>query len=144
MAVSKSRQSRVRVLVVDDDEDMRALISELLALHFDVETAADVVDAEAKLADAAGRGIEYDVVITDYVMDGESGLALLSRLSTLQCDAAGLRLTAYSSLDIADEVDEAGRPPVLSKPFSSDTLIRRTAEIGASARARRIARRSAA
>ena len=65
-----------RILVVDDDADLRRLIGEFLRGHgLEVDEARDAREMDARLAD--GR---YDLVILDLMMPGEDGLSVLRRL----------------------------------------------------------------
>jgi two-component system OmpR family response regulator len=65
-----------RILVVDDDGDLRQLVSDfLIANGLDVESAANGAEMDARLA--AG---EFDLVILDLMMPGEDGLSILRRL----------------------------------------------------------------
>ena len=65
-----------RILVVDDDADLRRLVGEFLRSHgLDVEVARDARDMDAKLAEA-----RYDLIILDLMMPGEDGLSVLRRL----------------------------------------------------------------
>lgn len=66
-----------RILVVDDDEPIRRLVSNSLLRHgYETAVAADVAEAEALLA--ARR---FDVVILDVMMPGEDGLSFCRRLA---------------------------------------------------------------
>ena len=65
-----------RILVVDDDADLRGLVADFLRANgLDVETAANGVEMDAKLAAA-----RFDLVILDLMMPGENGLSILRRL----------------------------------------------------------------
>lgn len=66
-----------RILVVDDDEPIRRLISNSLKRHgYEAGVAANVAEAEAMLA-----VYRFDVVILDVMMPGEDGLSFCRRLS---------------------------------------------------------------
>lgn len=65
-----------RILVVDDDADLRRLVGEFLRSHgLEVEVARDAREMDARLA--ASR---YDLIILDLMMPGEDGLSVLRRL----------------------------------------------------------------
>ena len=65
-----------RILVVDDDADLRALIADFLGANgLVVETASGGLEMDARLA--AGR---FDLIVLDLMMPGEDGLAILRRL----------------------------------------------------------------
>ena len=65
--------TKPHILVVDDEADLRRLIVEHLTLEgFDVESASSAEDAAEKMTRTA-----YDVVVTDLVLPGKSGVDLL-------------------------------------------------------------------
>ncbi|GAF87200.1 unnamed protein product, partial [marine sediment metagenome] len=64
------------VLVVDDDQKIRDLLARYLVEHgFRVTTAADAQSARSGM-----RGLEFDVILLDVMMPGESGLDLAREL----------------------------------------------------------------
>ncbi|MFO6446168.1 response regulator [Erythrobacter sp. NE805] len=66
-----------RILVVDDDEAIRRLVSASLTRHgYEASAAADVAEAERMLAARS-----YDVVILDVMMPGEDGLSFCRRIA---------------------------------------------------------------
>ena len=85
------------VLVVEDEEIMRAILRQLLAdAGFDVFTADS---AETALEVFVANPI--DVVLTDIKMAGQTGLDLLDRIKDLDEEAAVVVMTAFSSVDTA-------------------------------------------
>ena len=62
-----------RILVVDDEPDLRALLADYLGMQgYAVRTAADAVELDARLAEGPA-----DVIVLDINMPGENGLAAL-------------------------------------------------------------------
>jgi signal transduction histidine kinase/ActR/RegA family two-component response regulator len=122
------------VLVVDDNADMRAYLSRLLAPSWVVRTASDGAQA---LADAAGH--RPDVVLTDVMMPGLDGFALLK---ALRADPATrtvpvVMLTARAGQEAAVEGFDAGVDDYLPKPFESAELLGRLRAVLERARGRR-------
>lgn len=108
------------VLVVDDDERLRALIARYLNEHgFVVATAADAADARAKLASLA-----FDVIVLDLMMPGEHGLdfAVACRLER---PTPILMLTAMGEPDDRIAGLERGADDYLVKPFEPRELLLR-------------------
>ena len=71
-----STETTPRILVVDDDADLRALVSEFLGANgMEVASAAD--GAQMDIAMASRR---FDLVVLDLMMPGEDGLSILRRL----------------------------------------------------------------
>jgi len=110
-----------RVLVVEDEPLVRAAIERALRLAgFFVESASDAKDAIAR----AERGAPFDVVVTDVVMPGQGGPALVRALRALRPELPALFITGYAEGDILPADDTAARSAVLEKPFVPDTLVR--------------------
>ena len=113
---------RVRILVVDDNADMREYVARLLAAQYDVTTASDGLDALAQVAVTPP-----DLVITDVMMPGLDGFGLLEKL---QSDPATMgvpviMLSARAGDDGTIEGLEAGADDYLVKPFSARELLAR-------------------
>jgi signal transduction histidine kinase/ActR/RegA family two-component response regulator len=113
-----------RVLLVDDDEDTRRVLSALLeAQGAKTQTAASVADARRLLADTTP-----DVIITDIAMPGEDGYALLrfcrEHASPQKRNLTVLALTAYAGEQARERILLAGFNGFLSKPFDPAAVSR--------------------
>jgi len=113
---------QARVLVVDDDPDMRAYLRQLLGRHWAVELYPDGMSALA-----AALANPPDLVLTDVMMPELGGLDLLHRLRS---DARTAHLpvivvSARASSQAMIEGLRAGADDYLLKPFSSQELITR-------------------
>jgi two-component system phosphate regulon response regulator OmpR len=108
------------LLVVDDDNRIRDLLSRFLGSHgFRVTAAADAADARRQIA-----GMAFDLLIVDVMMPGESGLELtLSLRQTM--DVPILMLTARSETQDRIEGLELGADDYLPKPFEPRELLLR-------------------
>ena len=108
------------LLIVDDDRRIRALLSRFLTERsFRVSTAADAAGARKILG-----GLDFDLLVIDVMMPGESGLDLVRSLSPTR-DTPILMLTARSETE--DRIDglEAGADDYLTKPFDPRELLLR-------------------
>ncbi len=112
----------MRVLVVDDDEEIRIALRRALAL--DGHDAVLEGDAEAALARLRGSEA-FDVVVLDRGLPGVDGLEACRRIRDAELDVAVLMLTALGS--VRDRVDglDAGADDYLVKPFDIDELLAR-------------------
>ncbi len=129
------RGSRRRVLLADDNTDLRDYISRLLMDHdYDVESAAD---GEAALA--ALRARRPDLLITDVMMPRLDGFELLRavREDGALCDLPIIMLSARAGDDAKVEGLDAGADDYLTKPFSARELLARVATNISLARLRR-------
>ena len=117
-----SRLKRVKVLVVEDDADARALIARILS---DVGAqVSEVPDADA--ATLHIRNSVPDVLISDIGMARLDGYQMLRNLRAAGFDAARLpaiALTAFSRLQDRDDALEAGFQAHLAKPVRAEALI---------------------
>ncbi|TCP09060.1 sigma-54-dependent transcriptional regulator [Caldimonas thermodepolymerans] len=104
--------SHYSLLVVDDEPDLRTLYElTLLREGYDVETAATVEDAWARLKDRT-----YSAVITDMRLPDGTGLDLLRRLEEAGRREKTIMITAFGSPENAVEALKAGAYDYLTKP----------------------------
>jgi signal transduction histidine kinase/CheY-like chemotaxis protein len=122
------------VLVVDDNADMRAYLTRLLAPSWTVRTASD---GEAALHDVAR--VRPDVVLTDVMMPGLDGFGLLRALRADPGTRAlpVVMLTARAGQEAAVEGFDAGVDDYLPKPFESAELLGRLRAVLERSRGRR-------
>ena len=104
--------SPLRLLVVDDEPDLRTLYELTLVREgYDVESAGSVDDAWALL-----EGGQFNLVITDMRMPDGTGLDLLRRLEEAGRRERAIVITAYGSAENAVEALKAGAYDYLTKP----------------------------
>lgn len=128
--ISASLATPARILVVEDEAEVRELIAMLLeSAGFEVVEASTGMAAAALLEDAA----PFDALVTDCAMPGMSGDELARVAQASWPGLPVLMITGYA--DIA----QVGRVPaaveVLHKPFRVEELIQRVAAMLAAARA---------
>lgn len=112
------------VLVVDDDQKIRDLLARYLVEHgFRVTTAADAESARSGM-----RGLEFDVILLDVMMPGESGLDLARELKATR-PVPICMLTARAEPEHRIEGLEAGVDDYLPKPFEPRELLLRVRNI---------------
>jgi two-component system, NtrC family, response regulator AtoC len=108
-----------RILVVDDEENIRLVLRTLLKKHgFDVEVA-DSGEAALALVDA----FDPDVILTDVRMPRMGGLDMLATLKAKQHPATVIVMSAYGNVDLAIEAMKAGAYDYVSKPFKPDEVV---------------------
>lgn len=115
------RSARPRILVVDDEPEIRDfVIRALMADGYGVDSAADGSEALRRVAE---RG--YSLIILDLVMPGTDGHTMLSQLSSDRSDLPVLVLSCVS--DVATKVDclDLGAHDYLTKPFALAELLAR-------------------
>jgi DNA-binding NtrC family response regulator len=107
-----------RVLVVDDDAQMNALLRDRLVHRgLDVETACGADEALERLAVD-----HFDAVVTDVRMRGRSGIELCERVAADRPSVPVVVITAFGSLETAVAAIRAGAHDFLAKPFEIEEL----------------------
>ena len=112
------------ILVVDDDQKIRALLGRFLASNgFRVTEASDAASARSYM-----RGLAFDLVLLDVMMPGESGLSLARDLKATR-PVPICMLTALT--DAEDRISglETGVDDYVSKPFEPRELLLRIKNI---------------
>lgn len=111
-----------RVLLVDDNADMRGYLTRLLSVYWEVETAGDGLSA----LEAARRRVP-DLVLTDVMMPGMNGFELLRALREEPGSSRVpvVMLSARAGGEPVIEGLDAGADDYLVKPFTARELIAR-------------------
>ena len=108
------------LLVVDDDTRIRNLLKQYLTENgFRITVAGNASEARRQLA-----GLDFDLIVLDIMMPGETGVELTQSLRT-EKSVPILMLTALSETDSRVAGLEAGADDYLSKPFDPRELILR-------------------
>lgn len=108
-----------RVLVVDDEAHVRAMISATLERQgYFVQMAASGREA----LDAMEQG-SFDLVLTDIVMQDINGIALLERMHTKQPSLPVVMVTAIHDISVAIDSMRRGAYDYLLKPFEREHLL---------------------
>lgn len=116
-----------RILVVDDNENARRVMLDLLR-ELDVQAQAEPSAASgiAALKQATAQGQPYDLVLMDWKMPGMDGVEACRRIHDLGLDGRGLRqvmVTAYGRQDLPPDLEEIGVSDVLFKPVTASALV---------------------
>ena len=119
MSTDHAIDSRIQVVLIDDDPHLRGALSQTLDL-----AGLHVL----ALADAKGLAsrIERDwpgVVVSDIRMPGIDGLELLTQLHTQDPELPVLLMTGHGDVPLAVQAMRAGAYDFLEKPFSSDAML---------------------
>jgi len=108
----------IKLLIVDDDDDLRQDLAQLFRKQGHEVTAA--VSGEDALDKAAHA--RFDVALLDLHLPGISGIDLLAQLKEQQPELEALMLTAHSSIESAVEAMRKGAYDYLTKPFRTADL----------------------
>ena len=115
---SPTLRNPARIVVVDDEQDMRASISQWLSLSgFAPETYASAEEALGALnPDFAG------IVVTDIRMPGMDGMAFLKRLMGMDASLPVILITGHGDVPMAVEAMRLGAYDFLEKPFDPERM----------------------
>ena len=116
---SLARGARVaRVLVVDDEENLRELMElTLVGMGLDVDVAADLAQARRLVMEQ-----KYALCLTDMRLPDGNGLELVSLITSRSPDTPVAVITAYGSAENAVAALKAGAFDYLAKPVGLDAL----------------------
>ena len=111
--------SQERVLIVDDEEQMRDLLAKVLEKNgFQVAAAGDGAQALALLEKEP-----VDLVVTDVRMPGLGGMEALKAIKELNPDIIVIIMTAFGSIDQAVQAVKEGAYDYINKPFKIDEML---------------------
>jgi DNA-binding NtrC family response regulator len=109
-----------RILVVDDQSDVRAMIAIVLRVnHFEIVEAAN--------ATAALKAIEnssFDLAIVDIFLQGTSGVDLIGMIRERLPNLPVVAISGMTTLDFVTETPELADVVCLQKPFRPNDLVR--------------------
>ncbi len=109
-----------RILAVDDELDMLALLKMIVEGYSDhqVTTTNNPLEAAELLEKDS-----FDLILTDLKMPGLDGMELLARAKQRDEDALVLVITAYGSLESAEEAMAKGAFDFITKPFRKEQIL---------------------
>ncbi len=109
-----------RILAVDDELDMLALLKMIIEGYSDHQVTATNNPLEAvELMEKE----PFDLILTDLKMPGLDGMELLGRAKQLDEEALVLVITAYGSLESAEEAMAKGAFDYITKPFRKEQIL---------------------
>lgn len=119
--------TELKLLIVDDDKDIRGVIGVLMQMDgHDISLASNYNEALAMIeGEACGEacGEPYDLVITDYRMPRMHGLYLLEMIKDINPDIPVIIVTAYQTDEMKKEAKRKGVDMLLTKPFEYSDLL---------------------
>ena len=108
-----------RILIVDDEESFRHMLSVILKREgFEVETASDGQEALHKVKENT-----YNQILCDIRMPRMDGLDFLREIQKAGIDATLIMMSAYGTVDTAIDAMKLGAYDYISKPFKPDEIV---------------------
>src|SRR4030043_258502 len=108
-----------RILIIDDEENFRHLLSVILVKEgYEVETASNGEEGLQKALSSP-----FDQILCDIRMAGMEGLEFLKEVKKTEVEATIIVMSAYGTVDIAIEAMKLGAYDYISKPFKPDEIL---------------------
>ena len=114
-----SESPRARILIVDDEEDIREGLETLLNLeNYRVDQAVNANEGLARLENTS-----FDLVLLDLMLPDKSGIDFLKEFRQRDTTTPVFLITAYGSLDVAVQALKNGANDYFSKPWDNEKLL---------------------
>ena len=111
----------ISILVVDDEESLRLTFQLFLQRqgYDQVVTASSFEEALAAVSEHT-----FDLIISDIVLEGTSGIDLLRRIREMGVECPVVMVTGYPNVETASEAVRLGAFDYISKPVDKETLLK--------------------
>ncbi len=111
--------SEKRLLIIDDEENMRHMLKAMLGRHNYKVTTAD----NGKTALQVVRSHSFDFILCDVRMPEMDGLEFLAAAKEYITSSTIIMMSAFGNVDLALEAMKAGAYDFISKPFKADEVL---------------------
>jgi DNA-binding NtrC family response regulator len=110
---------KARILVIDDETEIRESLDALLSLEgYSVEMAQNATEGLKRLENAS-----YDLVLLDLMMPDRSGMEVLKEVRERDPETPIFMITAYGSVEVAVDALKSGANDYFSKPWDNEKLL---------------------
>jgi DNA-binding NtrC family response regulator len=109
-----------RILVVDDEPNMLRLLKTILMdrTGYEVATTNNPLEVSKLLQDQS-----YDLVVADLKMPLVDGIDLIDIIKKINVDLPIIIITAYGTIETAEEAIQKGAYDFITKPFRKETIL---------------------
>jgi len=112
-------RKKIKILIVDDEESARFLMSDILGDDYDVKEAHNVSTALKIFED-----FNPQIIISDIKMPGEDGISLLGKIKVISPGTYVILVTGHGDKRIAIDALKGGAFDFLEKPYESAELLK--------------------
>jgi diguanylate cyclase (GGDEF)-like protein len=113
-------KAKAKILVVDDDPNLRKTLSDILRIKgYDTAAAANGAEAIAEVERGA-----FSLALIDLMLPDMQGLEVMARIKAISPLTEAIILTGHASMDTAIEATKQGAYSYLLKPYQMDDLLR--------------------
>jgi DNA-binding NtrC family response regulator len=112
--------AKPRILIIDDEADIRESLETLLTLEgkFTVDLAVNATEGLRKMETGS-----YDLVLLDLMMPDKSGMEVLDEIRPRDPETPIFMITAYGSIEVAVQALKHGANDYFSKPWDNEKLL---------------------
>ena len=109
-----------RILVVDDEPNMLRLLKTILMdkTGYEVTTTNNPLEVSKLLQEG-----QYDLVVTDLKMPLVDGIDLIGIVKNIDATMPSIVITAYGTIETAEEAIQKGAYDFITKPFRKETIL---------------------
>ncbi len=108
-----------RLLIVDDESDLRTLLGEILGMEgYEIVTASDGEEAIEILGTES-----FNAVLLDILMPNKDGFEVLKHITKNHPRTKSIMLTGYADLKSAVEAKRLGAAEFITKPYKLQTVL---------------------
>ena len=107
----------IKILIIDDEPNVLSVLDSLLSPSHECKTAGSAIEALEYLKEES-----YDLVLSDIMMPGMTGLELLPKIKALRPKVPVIMITAYGDSDTKRRALEGGAQALLTKPIDFAAL----------------------
>ena len=111
---------KARILVCDDEKNLRRAIRLILGDNYELAFAEDGEQALEQFR----SGPPFDLILLDIKMPKKDGLEVLTEVMAVKSPPRVLMLTAYQSLELAQRATKSGALDYVTKPFERAALLK--------------------
>ncbi len=118
LSMNRNADKNIHILIVEDEKNVGDLLGEILAADDrSIKVSYDGAGAIREL-----KRKKYDLVVTDIMLPGATGMDVLREAKTLYPHTIVIIITGYASLETAIEAVREGAYDYLRKPFRLDEI----------------------
>jgi response regulator RpfG family c-di-GMP phosphodiesterase len=111
--VEEQAGETAKILIIDDEPSVLSVLYSLLSDRYECKTATSAIEALEYLKEES-----YDLILSDIMMPGMSGLELLEKISPLNTDTVVVLISANLNIQSAIEAMRRGAFDYVTKPFN--------------------------
>jgi DNA-binding NtrC family response regulator len=117
--VAPQAAARGRILVIDDEPDIRESLDALLSSEgYRVELAANAAEGLRRL-----EASSYDLLLLDLMLPDQGGMEVLEQVRARDRETPVFLITAYGSVEVAVQALKRGASDYFSKPWDNEKLL---------------------